>query len=143
MADPTIPLIEPSAPARVVDVEDADFWDALDEGRFLLAKCGTCGMYYSRRQACLQCGADASALSWVASPGLGKVRTFLVFDKVYHPYFVGRVPYNVAVVTLDEGAEFTTNVVDCPIGSLHIGMPVRMVVRDRGGQNIPQASAIL
>jgi uncharacterized OB-fold protein len=126
----------------VVDVEDAEFWAAIDEDRFLIAQCRECGSFYSRRQACLKCGAEGSAIAWSPSPGLGTVRTFIVFDKVYHPYFEGRVPYNVAVVRLDEGAEITTNVIDCSMEELHIGMRVRMIVRERDGQKIHQASAL-
>ena len=132
----------PAAPRRVVDVEDAEFWAAIDEDRFVLAKCRECGSFYSRRQACLKCGADGSAIVWSPSLGLGTVRTFIVFDKVYHPYFEGRVPYNVAVVRLDEGAEITTNVIDCSMEELHIGTRVRMVVGERDGQKIHQASAL-
>ena len=48
----------PSPPLRVVAVEDQPFWDALDAGSFVLARCA-CGAYYGRSQACLRCGADA------------------------------------------------------------------------------------
>ncbi len=133
---------EPAAPRRVVDVEDAGFWSAIDEDHFVLARCRECGAFYSRRQSCLRCGAGGSAMVWSPSRGMGTVRTFIVFDKVYHPYFDGRVPYNVAVIRLDEGAEITTNVVDCSMNALHIGMRVRMVVRERDGQKIHQASAL-
>lgn len=133
----------PAAPRRVVDVEDKEFWAAVDDGRFLIAQCSRCGAFYMRRQACLACGADGAAISWVPTPGLGTVRTFLVFDKVYHPYFASRIPYNVAVVRLDEGAELTTNVVDCPVDQVHIGMRVRVVVGERDGHRLPQASAEL
>lgn len=140
---PTSPSPRPAAPRRVVDVEDSVFWAAIDEGRLVLARCRGCGTFYARRQACLVCGRNGSDVEWIQSPGRGVVRSFLVFDKVYHPYFADRVPYNVAVVRLDEGPDITTNVVDCPIERLRVGLPVRVVVGERDGQKIPQASALV
>ena len=132
--------IPPSPPRRVAAVEDQPFWNAIDAGTFVLARC-TCGTYYARLQACLQCGADANAVTWVPASGRGSVRTFVVFDKPYHPYFEERLPYVVAVVTLEEGPEITTNIVDTGVSAITIGMPVHIVISDRGGQKIHQASA--
>ncbi len=132
--------IPPSPPRRVAAVEDQPFWNAIDAGTFVLARC-TCGTYYARLQACLQCGADANAVTWVPASGRGSVRTFVVFDKPYHPYFEERLPYVVAVVTLEEGPEITTNIVDSDVSAITIGMPVHIVISDRGGQKIHQASA--
>ncbi|MBI2799075.1 MAG: OB-fold domain-containing protein [Gammaproteobacteria bacterium] len=127
-------------PSRVVALEDQPFWDAIDAGNFVLAHC-TCGAYYARMQACLHCKASPASLSWVAASGQGTVRTFVIFDKPYHPYFEGRVPYVVAVVTLREGPEILTNVIDADVSAVEIGMAVRIVIGDRGGQKIHQASA--
>lgn len=127
-------------PARLVPVEDQPFWDAIDENRFMLAHC-RCGAYYARLQACLRCDAAAQSMSWVPASGRGTVRTFVIFDKPYHPYFADRLPYVVAVVTLREGPEILTNVVDTEVATVEIGMPVKMVIRERGGQKIHQASA--
>jgi uncharacterized protein len=131
-----------SPPERMVPVEDQPFWDAIDHGSFVLARCRcTCGAYYARSQACLQCGADAQALTWTPASGRGTVRTFVVFDKPYHPYFKDRLPYVVAVVTLDEGPEITTNIIDTDVTNVQIGMPVRIVIGERGEHKIHQASA--
>ena len=127
-------------PSRVVAVEDQPFWDAIDAGKFMLAHC-TCGAYYARSQACLQCGAPAQALTWEPASGRGTVRTFIVFDKPYHPYFSERLPYVVAVVALEEGPEITTNVIDTDVANVMIGMPVRIIISERGEQKIHQASA--
>jgi len=131
---------EPSPPSRVVSVEDQPFWDALDAGNFMLARCA-CGASYARSQACLQCGADAQALTWVPASGRGTVRTFIVFDKPYHPYFKDRLPYVVAVVALEEGPEIMTNIIDTDVTNVEIGMPVRIVISKRGEHAIHQATA--
>ena len=129
-----------SPPSRVVAVEDQPFWEAIDSGNFVLARCA-CGAYYARSQACLQCGADARTLMWEPASGRGTVRTFVIFDKPYHPYFKERTPYVVAVVALEEGPEITTNIIDTDVTNIEIGMPVRIVVINRGEHKIHQASA--
>ncbi len=128
----------PAPPARVAAVEDLPFWDAIDNGLFVLARC-VCGAYYARAQACLVCLADAASHRWVSATGRGTVRSFIVFDKPYHPYFAGLVPYVVAVVTLAEGPELVTNVIDIDVELVRIGMPVQIAIVERGGQKIHQA----
>lgn len=130
----------PLPPRRIVSVEDQPFWDAIDADNFVLARCA-CGSYYARSQACLRCGADARSLTWVPASGRGMVRTFIVFDKPYHPYFKERLPYVVAVVALEEGPEIMTNIVDTDVANVKIGMPVRIVIGARGEHKIHQASA--
>jgi uncharacterized protein len=127
-------------PTRVVASADRPFWDAIDAGHFVLARCA-CGAYYTRLQACLSCQGSAEAVSWVPAAGTGTVRSFVIFDKAYHPYFATLLPYVVAIITLQEGAEILTNVIDAEPAAVRIGMPVRIVITDRGGQKIHQASA--
>lgn len=129
-------------PRRVVSVEDQPFWDAIDAGNFVLARCA-CGAFYARLQACLRCDADARALTWTPASGRGTVRTFVVFDKPYHPYFAERLPYVVAVIALQEGPEITTNVVDIDVSAIEIGLPVRIIISERGEYKLHQASARL
>jgi uncharacterized protein len=44
-----------------------------------------------------------------------------------HPGFFNDVPYNVAIVELDEGIRMHTNVVECANEELRIGLPVEVV----------------
>jgi len=51
----------------------------------------------------------------------------VVFHKAYRPEFKDRVPYNVAIVELDEGVRMLTSVVNCELNQIHAGMAVRVV----------------
>ena len=46
--------------------------------------------------------------------------------QAFHPYFVDRLPYVVAVVELEEqaGLRMTSTIVDCGEGDLKVGLPV-------------------
>ncbi|MFT4582223.1 MAG: putative OB-fold protein [Gammaproteobacteria bacterium] len=130
---------DPSAPQRIVAIEDKPFWDAIDAGNFVVAHC-PCGACYLRSQTCLQCRSSADSLRWTAASRNATVRTFVVFDKPYHPYFEGRLPYVVGVVSLQEGPEMITNVVGCNVETLSIGQAVEIIIAERGGQKIHQAT---
>ena len=46
--------------------------------------------------------------------------------QVYDPAFAQEVPYNIAVVELDEGVRLTTNIVGCANAELRIGMALEV-----------------
>ncbi len=47
--------------------------------------------------------------------------------------FENDVPYIIAWINLDEGPRFCSNVVNCPIDKITIGMPVEVVFEETGG----------
>jgi len=63
--------------------------------------------------------------------------SWVVYHKAYHDAFRDRVPYNVAVVELEEGARLITNVA-APNDSLRIGLPVRLRVEEAFGLPLPR-----
>ncbi len=69
-------------------------------------------------------------LEWRALSGKGKVFTFSVIHQVYHPGFKGETPYVTAVIELDEGARFLSNVVGCAPEDVKIDMPVEVYFED-------------
>ena len=46
------------------------------------------------------------------------------------PAFAGVIPYNYAIVELDEGPRLITNIVDCPNNELRVDMPVEAYYDD-------------
>jgi uncharacterized OB-fold protein len=103
------------------------FHDGLRKGRLMLQCCPNCATkWLPARQACPRClHADPE---WTASAGLGSVRSWVVFHRAYHPYFRDRVPYNVALVRLDEGPQLLTNVLTSSQGP-EIGIGARVGLR--------------
>jgi uncharacterized OB-fold protein len=127
----------PEPPDRVVLPEDELFWAAVDEGRLDLVRCDNCGAYSEFARSCVECG--ARAFTWVPASGEGEVVSFVTFWRSYHPYFAEMLPYDVAVVRLDEGPDLITNVVDVEPKAVEIGMRVRIEIRERGQCRIPIA----
>ena len=127
----------PTPPERVELPEDEPFWRAVDAGRLDLVRCDDCGAWSGIARSCVVCG--STAYSWAPASGRGTLRTFAVFHRPYNRYFGQRLPYNVAVIALEEGPDLLTNVVGVELDALAVGMPVEIVMRPLGDSLIPQA----
>jgi uncharacterized OB-fold protein len=55
-----------------------------------------------------------------------------VYHHAYHDYYATRLPYNVAVVELDEGPRLVSNIVDAR-SDLRIDMPLDVVIQREAG----------
>jgi uncharacterized protein len=120
MADKPKP--QPIRPA-INDV-NRPFWDGCRHGELLLQRCTHCQrLRYPAAVVCPSCLArDAD---WQRMSGRGKVFSFVVFHRAYHPAWEGKVPYNVALIELDEGPIMLSNVVDVDNAKLEVGFPVQ------------------
>ncbi|GAA0988412.1 OB-fold domain-containing protein [Acrocarpospora macrocephala] len=117
-------MSEISRPVPVVTEENRPFWEGLAEGRLLLQRCSGCGHpRYPIALVCPRCLSKEHG--WEAMSGRGTVFSSVVFHQVYHPAFADRVPYNVAMVELDEGPLIMTNVVGTD--QVTVGMPVQVI----------------
>ena len=110
----------------VPHVTDANrpFWDGTREGRLLVQRCGTCSrLRFPPAPFCDDCLSEDVA--WTLVSGHGVVWSVCEFHR---PYFKGlEVPYNVALVLLDEGPRLYTNIVGMPFARIQIGMRVEAV----------------
>jgi uncharacterized OB-fold protein len=65
-------------------------------------------------------------MQWQPASGRGEVFTFTVVHHAYDRSLADKVPYAAAVVELDEGPFFHTDIVGCPPSAVRIGMRVRV-----------------
>jgi uncharacterized protein len=109
----------------MVDDLDLPFWRACDDDQFLVHRCDACGRAYWPASCCIDHG--AAAMQWVPASGGGVVHTYTIFHHAYDASFADRLPYVIAVVTLDEGPFFHTDIVECDPEQVHVGMAVEVV----------------
>jgi uncharacterized OB-fold protein len=122
-------------PAPRVLPESLPFWQAADEGRYLVKKCNSCGqVHHYPRDICPFClSADTV---WQDSPGTGMVYSFSTMGQ-------GDAAYTMAYVTLDEGVTVMTNLVDCDPAQMTIGQTVRVVFTPtEGGHAVPMFTPV-
>jgi hypothetical protein len=101
----------------------APFWKATRERQFVLQWCIRCEVpiHYPRElcPSCLQ-----GELEWRPASGRGEVYAVTVMHRPANPLMADRVPYTVALVDLEEGVRFMSNIVGCPASEVRVGMPV-------------------
>jgi uncharacterized OB-fold protein len=87
-------------------------------------RCTHCDrLRYPAGMVCPECLSGEA--EWQSLSGRGKVFSFVVFHRAYHPAWEGKVPYNVALIELDEGPIMLSNVVSIDNAKLEVGLPVQ------------------
>jgi hypothetical protein len=119
----------------LIDPENAPFWSALERSELLLSHCPVCvADHYYPRAFCPRCW---SPTEWRASAGTGVVIARTTIRHMYIEPFIGRVPYNVSVVELDEGPRLLTNVVGVDPDTVAIGTRVHLSPMAEGDVWLP------
>ena len=119
----------PPRPVPEVTPALAPYFAAARDRRLVVQRCVDCGaLRFPPREICTRClGRD---VAWQEVSGRGEVFSYNVMHQVYHPAFASAVPYAVVVVKLEEGPKIITNVVDCPVDRIEVGMPVEVVFEE-------------
>ena len=97
-------------PAPTIDDRTRPYWDGLAQGELRVQHCTVCNHdWLPARDACPAC--LATTINWRRVKGRGKVISWVVYHVAYHDALKDRLPYNVALVELDEGPRLLTNIV--------------------------------
>jgi uncharacterized OB-fold protein len=125
------PVPRPSA-------ESLPYWEGAREKKLLLQHCRSCGEFWFPPSArCRHCLSHNFA--WEEVSGQGRIYSFVVYHRHYHPAFEDELPYVVAIIELDEGPRLLSNIVGGPSQDVRCDLPVRAVFEDGGhGTNIPK-----
>lgn len=116
----------PPRPLPEGDRTLAPFLAAAKDRRLVVQRCARCGtLRFPPRELCTSC--LSTEVEWAEVSGRGEIFSFNVMHQVYHPAFATEVPYAVVVVKLEEGPKMISNLVDCPVDEIRIGMAVEVV----------------
>lgn len=97
-----------------------EFLDRARAGQLVLPHCTNCGWVEPPgADVCSNCLSED--LQWRRASGLGRVYSYVVFQRTFHPAF--QAPYAVCVVELEEGPRLVGGV-DCTTTQLAIGLCV-------------------
>ena len=105
------------------------YWEATTQKRLVIQRCAKCGVYvWCPRPACTECGSEQ--LEWTSVSGRGTVFSFTIIRQVIArgaAAFEKEIPYIVAWIDLEEGPRLCSNVVECSLERITIGMPVEVI----------------
>ena len=94
-----------------IHADNRIFWEGCKQKKLLFQKCNNCGkIRWPYSIACPEC----YSFSWeiVESKGKGKIYSYVVYNVPFHKEFKDRVPYIVAIIELNEGIKFLSNIVE-------------------------------
>lgn len=131
---------ELSKPKPSINEDIAPFWAGVEEDRFLLYQCTKCGAWYWPASYCRSdhgLGEFQKDMEWRPASGRGTIFAFNVHRRAFDPSF--EVPYIYALIELEEGPMFATNIIDCRPEDVRVGETVKIVFRHQGGTKLPFA----
>jgi len=108
-------------------LDNETFYNAANEGKFMLPKCKTCGKYYwPAAFICEYCG--SSDVEWVEASGHGTLYSHVEVRFPFHKGIKEFLPCGLCAVTLDEGPRVFGRLVDYEdIEKVKDGVPVHVV----------------
>jgi uncharacterized OB-fold protein len=116
------PLPQPNA-------DDRFFWDGCKEHKLLFQKCLNCGLVrWPPSIICPNCHSNDTEI--IEATGKGRIYTYAVYHQAYHPGFESEIPYVTAVIELEEGPHFLSNITGCEPDEVECDMPVEVVWED-------------
>ena len=128
------PFAENGRPIPRRTPTSAPYFDAAREGKLRLQECPRDGFFFYPRSRCPKCLEDD--WSWKDVSGRGEIYSYTIDRIGLDPAQRARVPYVVAIVELEEGPRLTTNIVDCEVDGVFVGMPVRVAFEDLGAETL-------
>ena len=109
----------------IPDPASRPFFDAALEGQLLLQRCTNCAQawfpFFSHCAVCNQ-----PDLEWEIASGKGRVYMHGRMHQVFHPELAESVPYQLAIVELEEGVRVVTQLVDTESARIRAGAPVEV-----------------
>jgi len=124
------------------DVTDTSrpFWDALNEGRLVFQECEQRHRWLPTRDLCPSCLSDQ--FEYVNAVGRAKLLSWVVYNSAMNEAFKEQVPYNVALVQLEEGPKMMTNIL-APNGELKAGMDLQLEIVNQDNFKLAKFKPIL
>jgi len=116
-------------PLPRINGDTEEFWSGCRAHELRFQKCGNCGhVRWPTSLLCPECHSQDTG--WIVSSGKGIVYTYVVYHVAYHPGFKDDLPYTVAVVEMEEGPHFLSNIVGCRPDEVVCDMPVEVTWDD-------------
>lgn len=119
-------------PLPSMDQDIEPFWKSLKNHEFKLFRCKICGAWYWPPTCCINHDNEPffGNMEWVNASGKGKVFTFNIHYRAFHPGFNEDLPYVYAMIEMEEGPLIGSNIIGCDPMEVKVGMPVEIVFED-------------
>ena len=110
----------------VTDPWYGPYWEGTRAGQLRFQHCDDCGyIRWPPGPLCPECLSGRAG--WRPVRPTGRIYSFGVYEHCYNEAFRADLPYNVALVCLDDGPRLMTNIVGIANDEIGIDMPVTAV----------------
>ena len=110
------------------DAESQEFYDGARRHELMLMRCRLCRAYrLPSRPRCPDCWSTDT--EWARASGNGTLYSYGIMHQKF-PGFADDVPYNYAIIELDEGPRIVANIVGVSDDELRVDMPVEALYDD-------------
>ena len=110
------------------DAESQEFYDGARRHELMLMRCRACRAYrLPSRPRCPDCWSTDT--EWARASGYGTLYSYGIMHQKF-PGFADDVPYNYAIIELDEGPRMVSNIVGVSDDELRVDMPVEALYDD-------------
>jgi uncharacterized OB-fold protein len=125
----TIEALRETLSARALPAPDnaaLHYWQSAADGKLVLQRCVDCGAFqFYPRALCATCAGETE---WVDASGRGTLYTFTIIRQNRSEAFVRLSPYAVGIVELEEGVRMMSNIVECDLDRLEVGMALEAIL---------------
>jgi uncharacterized OB-fold protein len=112
-------------PLPTLTDDNRPFWEGARQGKLMMQKCGDCShIRYPISHVCPDCLSYKT--EWTQLSGRGEVFSYVVFYQLYNKAFADDVPYNVAMIQLEEGPRMFSNIVGVDNDAVKVGDKVEV-----------------
>lgn len=111
--------------------ETQRFWDGCKQHELWIPYCRPCAAsYWYPRDFCPKCG--SRDVEWRRASGRGRLYTYAIHYRAFHPGWANEVPYVTALIDLDEGVRIFSNLIGIEPDpkAIRCEMPVEVVFED-------------
>ena len=116
-------------PLPIITDDNREYWDYCKQHQLRMQKCNNCGFIrFPPGILCPEC--HSMDAEWVQLSGTGKIYSFVVYRRAFHPSYEGDIPYAVAVIQLTEGPRMESNITGAGVEDISIDIPVEVYFDD-------------
>ena len=113
------------------------FWDAARRHELVVQECAACGaLRHYPQHRCPKC--LSPEWSWTPVSGRGRVFSFTVTHRAFHPSWAERLPYALITVELEEGVRMVSDLPDDQTDDVEIGRAVEVFFEDLEDVTLPR-----
>jgi uncharacterized OB-fold protein len=107
----------------IPDSDSMPFWEACRREVLQFQLCTDCSaLRHPPRVICPQCRSENHR--WEPVSGKGTIYSYTIYRRAFHPSLEKDLPYAVALIDLEENLRIVSRIIDIPMDTISIGMPV-------------------